>query len=93
VNGGLETLDALEQEHRRADSLHAQVEILGKQRLAEGSLSPSPAGQFREAVADLASMYERHIQIEDEPVFPIAERVLSQADKVIIAPEASARRA
>jgi hemerythrin-like domain-containing protein len=93
MNGALETLDALEQEHRHADSLHAQIEILGKQCLAEGSLSPSPAGQFRKAVADLASIYKRHIPIEEELVFPIAERVLSPADKVIIAQEMSARRA
>lgn len=46
----------------------------------EGSLSPSQAGQFRQAVADLASIYKRHIQIEDELGFPIAGRVLSQAD-------------
>jgi hemerythrin-like domain-containing protein len=93
VNGALATLDALEQEHRRADLLHSHVEILGKQCLAEGPLSPSQAGQFRQAVADLASIYKRHIQIEDECIFPVAGRVLSQADKAIIAREMSARRA
>lgn len=92
VNSALATLDALEQEHRRADSLHARVDILGKRCLEEGLLSPSEAEEFRNAVSDLASIYKRHICIEDELVFPIAARVLSQADKAIIAREMSARR-
>jgi iron-sulfur cluster repair protein YtfE (RIC family) len=89
----LETLDALEQDHRRADSLHARVAILGNQCLEKGPLSPSEGGEFRHAVAQLASIYKRHIHIEDELVFPIAARVLSQTDKAIIATEMSARRA
>lgn len=92
VNSALATLDALEQEHRRADSLHARVDILGKQCLEQGPLASSQAGEFRKAVADLASIYKRHIRIEDELVFPIAGRVLSTADKAIIAREMSVRR-
>jgi hemerythrin-like domain-containing protein len=92
VNSALATLDALEQEHRRADSLHGRVDILGTQYLEESPLSLSEAEEFRKAVADLASIYKRHILIEDELVFPIAARVLSIADKAVIAREMSARR-
>jgi iron-sulfur cluster repair protein YtfE (RIC family) len=92
VQSALATLDALEQEHRRADSLHEQVDRLGNTCLEQGPLSPSQATQFREAVAELGSIYKEHIRLEDEVVFPIAGRTLSQADKAIIATEMSDRR-
>jgi iron-sulfur cluster repair protein YtfE (RIC family) len=92
VKEALAMVNVLEQEHRRADSLHAQVDILGKNCLDEGHLSSAQARQFRGAVADLGSLYKEHIRIEDEQVFPIAARILSAADKAIIAAEMSARR-
>lgn len=88
----LTTLDALERDHRRADSLHAQVDVLGKRCLQEGRLSPTEARHFREAVAELASIYKEHIRVEDDQIFPIAARLLSQADKAIIADEMAHRR-
>lgn len=92
VAAALATLDALEQEHRRADSLHAQVDQLGNRCLQEGALSESHADQFREAVAGLVAIYKEHIRVEDDLVFPIAARTLSQAEKSIIAAEMSNRR-
>jgi hemerythrin-like domain-containing protein len=92
VKTALGRLDALEQEHRRADSLHAKVDELGKQCLDEGRLSLQGAQQFREAVAELASIYKQHIRIEDEVVFPLAARTLSESDKSMIAAEMSGRR-
>jgi len=88
----LATLDDLEEEHRRADSLHAEVDVLGTRGLEEGQLSHHQADQFRDAVAELATIYKAHIRIEDDLIFPIAGRVLSQTDKQIIAAEMSARR-
>lgn len=88
----LTTLEALERDHRRADSLHAQVDVLGKRCLQQGRLSPTEARHFREAVAELASIYKDHIRVEDDQIFPIAARLLSQADKAIIADEMAHRR-
>lgn len=92
IKAALATLDVLEQEHRRADRLHDEVDLIGKRCLEEGSLSPSEAHQFRQAIAELASIYKKHIQIEDDLVFPIAKRIFSQADNSTIAEEMSARR-
>jgi hemerythrin-like domain-containing protein len=92
VKSALGTLAALEQEHRRTDSLHAQVDMLGTRCLEVGRLSQSRARQFREAVADLGAIYTEHIRIEDDLVFPLAARILSGTDKAIIAKEMSARR-
>lgn len=88
----LTTLEALERDHRRADSLHAQVDVLGKRCLQQGPLSPTEARHFRGAVAELASIYKEHIRVEDDQIFPIAARLLSQADKAIIADEMAHRR-
>jgi hemerythrin-like domain-containing protein len=92
VKSALASLDALEQEHRRADSLHAQVEVLGRRCLEHGHLSIADANEYQQAVAELASIYKEHIAIEDDVVFPIAGRILSAAEKVTIGEEMAARR-
>lgn len=92
IKTALATLDALEQEHRRADLLHAEVDLIGKRCLEDGCLSSLEATQFRQAIAELASIYKNHIRIEDDLVFPIAKRILSQTDNSTIAEEMSARR-
>lgn len=93
MNAALTTLDALEQEHGRANALHAQVDLLGRQCLEAGPLSAVQAHQFRDAIAELATIYKTHIRIEDNVVFPIAGRVLSPNEKTKIATEMAARRA
>jgi hemerythrin-like domain-containing protein len=92
VQAALASLAALEQDHRRAEPLHADVARLGKQYLAAGSLSQAEVEAFRGAVARLASMYQQHIRVEDGTVFPLAARLLSQADQAAIGAEMAARR-
>ena len=92
VRTSLATLDALEHDHRRADSLHAQVERLGRRYLEATRLSPVEADEFRRAVAELTSIYKEHIRNEDDLVSPIAGRILSREDKKVIADEMAARR-
>jgi hemerythrin-like domain-containing protein len=85
-------LEPLEQEHRRADALHADVDRLGRAFLQLGMLSCEAAQQFRRDIAELIGIYKEHIRIEDEEVFPVAGRVLSAAEKAAIAGEMAARR-
>ena len=85
-------LEELEKEHLWAAPLHAEVERLGASYLSTGSLSSQEAGEFRKVVLDLAAMYKRHIAVEDEFVFPLAARVLSDAEKSAIAEEVAGRR-
>ena len=85
-------LDALERDHRLADSLHAEVDGLGRRALEHGPLSALDARRFRDHVAKLAAIYKEHIQIEDEIVFPVAGRLLSESDKRNVAAEMAARR-
>jgi hemerythrin-like domain-containing protein len=86
------TLDALEDDHRRADSLHAEVDALGGQCLEKGYLSPGEADRFRHAISGLDSIYRDHIRVEDELVFPAAKRTLSGPEKSAIAHEMASRR-
>ena len=92
VQSAFSRLEQLEEEHRWAASLHARVARLGAQYLAAGSLSSPEVAEFREAVASLASMYKEHIRFEDQFVFPLAVRMLSEVDKSAIADEMAARR-
>lgn len=92
VESALGSLEALEGEHRWAETAHAEVEALGNKCLANGSLSPAESEVFREAVGGLASMYAEHIRIEDDLVFPVAARLLSDPDRAAIANEMAARR-
>src|SRR5450759_3623090 len=92
IQSALTRLDSLEEEHRRAAPLHAEIERLGQQCLSTGSLSPGEAETFRKAISSLVSMYQQHISVEDGLVFPLAARLLSQTDKAAIANEMATRR-
>lgn len=85
-------MERLEEEHRWAAPLHAEVERLGLQYLSRGSLSDAQAAEFRNSVARLGSMYQEHISVEDELIFPLAARLLSDTAKSAIANEMAGRR-
>ena len=91
VESALSTLEALEDDHRRADALHAEVHRLGLRCLKTGYLPTREAERFRQAVSDLAFICE-HIRIEDDVVFPVAQRALSRSQKSAIANEMKLRR-
>lgn len=92
IEAAFSKLEQLEEEHRWAAPLHAEVDHLGAQYLSTGSLSYPEVDSFRKAVASLASMYKQHISVEDSLVFPLAARVLSDAEKLAIAEEMAGRR-
>jgi hemerythrin-like domain-containing protein len=92
VTSAFSKLEALEEEHRWATPLHAEVERLGVKFLSSASLSSQEVDTFRTIIADLRSMYERHISLEDGVVFPLAARLLTDRDKSAIADEMAARR-
>lgn len=92
VTSAFDKLQELEEEHRWASPLHAEVEQLGVKYLSDGSLSKSEVDRFRAAIRDLRSMYERHIRLEDNVIFPLASRHLTDRDKSAIADEMANRR-
>lgn len=92
IQSAFSKLDVLEEEHRWAAPLLAEIERLGARYLSTGSLAGPEVGEFRRAVRDLASMYKQHITVEDELVFPLASRMLSDGEKSAIAEEMASRR-
>lgn len=86
------TLEALEADHRKANTLQAEVDALGIQCLDHGCLPVAEANRLRRAIGDLASIYVEHIRVEDEVVFPAAKRKLSNPQRLAIANEMAARR-
>jgi iron-sulfur cluster repair protein YtfE (RIC family) len=92
LRAALEQLEHLEQDHRTADALHAEVDRLGTKYLAAGKLSAAEAAEYRVAVARLRAIYEQHIRLEDEIVFPLAQRALPAPEKSAIAAEMASRR-
>jgi len=93
VENAFSSLEELEGDHRRAEGLHAKVEELGAEYLLRGKLSGDQVAEFRAAVGQLAAMYQRHIAVEDETLFPVAAKLLSDGDKQTIAAEMAKRRA
>jgi hemerythrin-like domain-containing protein len=92
VQSALADVVRLEQDHRWAAPLHAEVDRLGQQWLLEGWLAPDQVHAFRSAVAKLDSMYRTHIEFEDRFLFPLAARVLSQVQRAEVAQEMAKRR-
>jgi hemerythrin-like domain-containing protein len=92
VRSAFAELDELEHDHREAESLHAEADRLGKQYLATGTLAAADVQRFRQAVASLLKIYERHIRVEDEEIFPLAARILPEHEKSAIAREMANRR-
>ena len=66
--------------------------MLGERWLIVGSLATAEAEEFHMLVVELASMYGRHIEVEDSVVFPMAARLLSSEEKTAIGIEMAGRR-
>jgi hemerythrin-like domain-containing protein len=85
-------VDRLERDHHEADVHHSAVAMLVQRWLAEDHLSPSETRELRERLAQLKHLYQRHIMVEDEELFPAAARLLDAAQLRQIGREMAARR-
>ncbi|HEX6803604.1 MAG TPA: hemerythrin domain-containing protein [Terriglobales bacterium] len=88
----LAKMDELSGDHRRAEALHEELDHLGCTYLSRGKLNPDELAKFRDDVASLTAMYQRHIKIEDSELFPVAAEVLPEGEKLAIAKEMANRR-
>ena len=92
VEAAMARLDGLEADHRAAEPLHAEIDVLGRKWLAEGTLPPEETGRLVEAITRLRSMYASHIALEDSTVFPLAGRVLDLESLLSVGREMADRR-
>jgi hemerythrin-like domain-containing protein len=92
LQAALGRVEALENDHERADLLHAEVDRLGSAWLREGSLPDADASRLSSLLAELAELYRAHIAVEESEVFPLAGAALAPVDRDEIGREMAARR-
>jgi hemerythrin-like domain-containing protein len=90
--GGFEELDGLEHDHAEAGQLHAEVEAIYHTWISAGSLSESQFRLLLSSTGRLRDLYQAHIQVEDNVVFPKAAQVLDRNVIGTIGQEFRARR-
>jgi hemerythrin-like domain-containing protein len=88
----LELVDRLEKDHDEADEHHAAVDKFVRRWLADDRLVASESAELRERLRRLQNLYERHITLEDEQLFPAAARVLNAEQISRIGREMAERR-
>lgn len=89
----LPELDALENDHAAADNWHLEVDRLGRVWIENGTLEPADRATYDDLTARMAALYERHIAVEDNIVFPLARKRLSLEEQEQVRREMVSRRA
>jgi len=92
VQSAISRLEELHADHEIADASHAEVDALGTQWLSQSTLSVESTERLRELLELLQSTYQRHIQVEDHEVFPLAGQILSSDELLSVGQEMAARR-
>lgn len=85
-------LDGLHADHTDAEIRHRKVDELGRAWLADERLSPDNTRILIGLLEDLRTTYEKHIAVEDNELFPLAEKTLDRAELEAVAREMAARR-
>jgi hemerythrin-like domain-containing protein len=92
VRHALARIDALEADHQSAKADHDTVDALGRQWLKNNALSPQELTTMSAALEKLRTMYERHIAMEDNEVFPLASRTVPPEQLAEVGREMAQRR-
>jgi hemerythrin-like domain-containing protein len=90
--GGFAELDRLQHDHDEAGQLHDDVEELYRSWISSGSLRENESRSLLAATGRLRHLYQGHIQVEDNIVFPRAAQVLDEKAIKAIGREFQARR-
>lgn len=77
TGGEPEAVGGLQDDHRTADDLHTQVDVLYSEWLSDHVLGEEKQGELTTATEQLKELYSRHIEVEEQVVFPRAAQVLS----------------
>ena len=88
----LAKINMLEADHQIAKVKHDRVEALGKKWLAAGLLSSEEVSSLHVDLRDLQTIYERHIAIEDNDIFPLAAKILDAKTLHAVGREMAGRR-
>ncbi len=92
VKDALAKMQELEDDHVQANAWHDEVDRLGRRWLADGTLADEEAGRLTEVLARLTELYQHHLPLEDESIFPLATAVLPHTEKTRMGAEMAQRR-
>lgn len=92
VQSVLARVDALEQDHDRAERAHAEIDRLGTAWLGQGTLAEADTTRLATLVEELQELYRAHIAVEEREVFPVAARNLAAPERKAVGEEMAARR-
>ncbi len=76
----LAAMSELESQHRTAEDMHRQFDEFVLSLPRDGSADTRELDSFGEMTAELAAFYRPHIFMENNLVFPIAGRILSDGE-------------
>lgn len=88
----LEKIGGLEHDHREREQLHATIEMLYTEWIANGGISATDHQKLAAATARLQQLYRDHIELEEKVVFPTAATMLNQEALTAMGQEFRARR-
>lgn len=85
-------LDELEADHERANAEHLEAEMIVQRWLRQGTLTSVDTERLKSVLDSLATMYGRHISLEETDVFTIAKAFLSETLKQVMGKQMAERR-
>ncbi len=88
----LARLKALEADHRTARVDHERVDQVTDRWLEGGTIDEDSRRELIEVLHRLRRLYTEHIRLEDEEVFPAAQRLLDEQQLQAIGDEMARRR-
>ena len=92
ISAVMAELDRLEEDHRRAEVCHAQVDTIGRDWLKSGTITDSQRTTLSALLDELVLLYKGHIELEDQRVFEVAAKVLKPGDLEEVGTEMRRRR-
>jgi hemerythrin-like domain-containing protein len=88
----LAVIDGLEHDHDEANAHHDAIDMLVRRWLNAGALAQGDSAELGERLSALRTLYQRHIAVEDQDLFPAAARLLNQDQIGQIGREMARRR-
>ncbi len=85
-------LDGLHADHEEAEIKHRRVDELGRAWLTNEHLSAEDTLSLIALLKELRTTYEKHIAIEDNELFPLANKLLDRKELEGLAAEMADRR-
>jgi len=92
AHAALARMQSLEEDHRHADTMHAEVKQLCRRWLETGPLPVADSHRLGQLLGELQHIYTRHLSLEDNELFPLAARVLNHQQLEEVGQEMARRR-